>query len=165
MNKAQKRTAIEKMLLAEGRDQDSAREVARDAIKNREPLLEEMCFVTHAEQLLAPIHSSSWIRNRAKNPSWDEEGLIKRLLDSGASPKDLAIFARMMQREYLSNLGCLLDGTLYGAPQLPCNDFRIFAVDDSEKPLTMLQTLHETSGWAGLKAEMKLSRKVAEQAN
>jgi hypothetical protein len=70
----------------------------------------------------------------------------------------------MMQREYLSNLGCILDGAgIYGTPDLPCKDFRVFAVDDSNKPLTMLDELHDSLGWTDLGTEMRLSREAAKQ--
>jgi hypothetical protein len=159
MNRSQKLAAIEKLLRKHGWDQDSARQAARDAVQNGEPLLESLCFQGLAEHILARIHSSAWVSNRAKDPD-----VIKRLLDSGASPKDLALFARMMQREYLSNLGCILDGAgIYGTPDLPCIDFRVFAVDDSDKPLTKLDELHESLGWADLETEMRLSREAAGQ--
>jgi hypothetical protein len=122
-----------------------------------------LCFQELAEYILAPIHTSSWISNRAKEPASDGHDVITRLLESGASADDLAIFARMMQREYLSNLGCILDGAgIYGTPTLPFEDFRVFSVDDSDKPKTQLEELHESFGWVDLESEMKLSREAAE---
>lgn len=163
MNKAQRAAAIEKLMREQGSDEASAKETARDAVKNGEPVLESLCFQRLAEHILAKTHSSSWISNRAKESSHDVEGVIKRLLDAGASPKDLAIFARIMQREYLSNLGCILDGSgIYGAPSLPCQDFRVFAVDDADEPLAKLE-IPESLGWSGLKAEMRQSREAAKQ--
>jgi hypothetical protein len=165
MTKAQKQAAIEELLRQQGLDQASARQAAQDAVKSGEPLLESLCFQRLAEHILAAIHSSVWIRKRAKDPDCEEHEVIKRLLDSGASPADLAVFARVMQREYLSNLGCILGGAgVYGTPDLPCQDFRIFTVDDSNKPLTMLDELHESLGWADLKTEMRLSREAKEQS-
>ena len=164
MNKAQKLAAIEKLLRRQGLDQKSAREAAQDAVGSGEPLLESLCFQFLAEHVLANIHKSVWITNRAEDADCDGHDVIKRLVDSGASPKDLALFARLMQREYLSNLGCILDGSgIYDTPELPCTDFRIFSVDDSEKPQTKLDELHESMGWAGLETEMKLSREAAER--
>ena len=163
MTKAQRRAAIEELLRKRGWDQDGAREAAREAVDNGEPLLESLCFQVLAEHVLARIDSSSWISNRAENPSSDGHDVIKRLIDSGASPSDLAIFARMMQRAYLSDLGCLLDGAgIYGTPSLPCEDFRVFAVDDSEEPSTKLDELHESLGWQDLETEMRLSREAAQ---
>ena len=164
MNKTQRLAAIEKLLREQGLDQNSAKEAARDAVESGEPVLESLCFQRLAEHILVKTHSSSWISNRAKDASIDVEGVIKRLLDSGASPKDLALFARIMQREYLSNLGCILDGAgIYGTPDLPCQDFRVFAVDDADKPLAKLDELHESLGWTDLKTEMRLSREASEQ--
>jgi hypothetical protein len=57
-----------------------------------------------------------------------------------------------------------LDGAgIYGTPDVPCNDFRAFAVDDANRPLTMLDELHESLGWTDLKTEMRLSREAAAQ--
>ncbi len=108
MKKSERLAAIEGLLSRQGLDQDSAKEAAREAVKSGEPVLESLCFQRLAEHVLARIDSSSWINNRAKSPSNDIAGVIKRLLDAGASPKDLALFARIMQREYLSNIGCIL---------------------------------------------------------
>jgi hypothetical protein len=164
MKKTQRLTAIEQLLRKQGLDQESAKEAAREAVEIGQPVLESLCFQQLAEHILARIHSSSWISNRAKAPDRDGHDVIKRLIDSGASPKDLAVFARMMQREYLSNLGCILDGAgIYGTPDLACQDFRVFAVDDADKPLTKLDEIHESLGWTDLKTEMRLSREAARQ--
>ena len=69
-------------------------------------------------------------------------------------------------REYLSNLGCLLDGAgIYGTSELPFQEFRVFAIDDADKPLAMIDELHESLGFEDWETEMMLSRKAAgEQA-
>ena len=55
----------------------------------------------------------------------------------------------MMQREYLSNLACILDGVgIYGTPKLPIEDFRVFSVDDSGKPQVGLDDL--PNNWGGV---------------
>jgi hypothetical protein len=69
----------------------------------------------------------------------------------------------MMQREYLSNLGCILDGAgIWGTPNLPYEDFRVFSVDEGEadKPLAKLDALHEQLGWCDLETKMRLSREA-----
>ena len=154
------------LLVSNGWEADEAREAATEAVEEDAPVLETLCFHTLAEHLLASIHDASWIANRADKPDSDGHDIIKRLLDSGASPDDLAVFARLMQREYLSNLGCLLDGAgIYGTPQVPFQEFRVFAVDDEDKPLGMIDELHESLGFEDWETEMKLSRKAAaEQA-
>lgn len=164
MNKSQRLAAIEQLLRRRGLDQDSAQKAARDAVESGQPVLESLSFQRLAECILARIHSSSWISNRANDSSCDGHDVIKRLLDTGASPEDLAVFARMMQREYLSNLGCILDGSgIDGTPDLPCQDFRVFAVDDDDQPLTKLDELHESLGWTDFNTELRLSREAAEQ--
>ncbi|MGH7139592.1 MAG: hypothetical protein ACREHD_27950, partial [Pirellulales bacterium] len=97
------------------------------------------------------------------------DDIIKRLLDSGASADDLARFARLMQRQYLSNLGCILDGAgLWPTPDLPYTDFRIFAVSELDspvhcKPEAQIKELHESLGFTGdWETEIKLSREAAE---
>jgi hypothetical protein len=133
--------------------------------KQGEPLLEFLCFQMLAEHILAPIHTSSWVTYRGKHPNCEGHDVIKRLLESGASAEDLAIFARNMQRDYLTSLGCILDGAgIWGTPDLPYEDFRVFAVDEDEgdKPLAKLEALHEQLGWCDLETEMRLSREAKE---
>jgi hypothetical protein len=169
MNKKEKQRATEVFLIESGWDADSARAAAKEAIDEGEPLLETLCFHKLAEFFLAGIHDSSWVKNRAKEADPDEgDDIIKRLLDSGASADDLAHFARLMQRTYLSDLACILDGAgIVGTPQLPCEDFRIFAVSeldspDNCKPEAQIKELHESLGFSDWETELKLSREAAE---
>jgi len=169
VNKKEKQRATAEFLVNCGWDTDRAKELAKEAIAEGEPILETFCFHKLAEFLLATIHDASWIKNRAKDADTEEgDDVIKRLLDSGASAKDLARFARLMQRQYLSNLGCLLDGAgIYGTPDLPYKEFRIFAVreldsPDNCKPEAQIKELHESLGFSDWDTEMKLSRETAE---
>lgn len=169
MNKQEKQRAAEGLLIASGWDAESAKEAAAEAIEEGEPLVETLCFHKLAEFCLAAIHDSSWIKNRAKMADADEgDDIIKRLLDSGASADDLARFARLMQRQYLSDLGCILDGAgILGTPELPYEEFRIFAVQeldnpDNCKPEAQIKELHESLGFSDWETEMKLSRDAAE---
>lgn len=116
------------------------------------------------EYFLARVHDSSWTVARAEEGDADEgDDIIKRLVDSGASPDDLARFARLMQRQYLSNLGCILDGSgIYGTPDLPCEEFRIFSVNESGKPQAGITALHELVEFSDWETEIKLSREAAE---
>ena len=127
MYEQDKLRAAEELLMKRGWDADNAKEAAKEAVDEGAPLLESLCFQTLAEHVLATVHDSSWITNRAKKPDADGHDIIKRLLNAGASADDLARFARFMQREYLSNLGCILDGAgIWGTPKLPYEDFRIY---------------------------------------
>lgn len=169
MDREEKQRATEDFLIKHGWDADSAMKKAIAAIDSGEPLLEEFCFNTLAEFFLASIHDSSWVKNRAEDADSEEgDDIIKRLLDSGASPDDLALFARLMQRSYLSNLACILDGSgIWGTPDLPYEDFRIFAVTELTspndcKPEAQLTALHETLGFSDWETEMKLSREAAD---
>ena len=84
-------------------------------------------------------------------------------MESGTSAEDLAIFARLMQREYLSNPGCILDGAgIGGTPELPYEQFRVFSVDELDTPQASLESLHESLGWSDLETEMQLSREAEE---
>ena len=155
--------ATERLLHKQGWDSEDAKKAAQKAIETGEPLIEFLCFQLLAEHILAAIHTSSWITYRGKHTHCDGHDVIKRLLESGASAEDLAVFARKMQREYLSNLGCILDGSgIWGTPELPYEDFRIFSVDEDEadKPQAKLEALHEQLGWCGLETEMRLSREA-----
>jgi hypothetical protein len=162
MKKAESIAAIERLLLVRGWAANEAAKAARESVENGE--LEDMCFGALAEHVLATIHSSKWIVGRAKDESIDGHEVIRRLLKAGASPDDLALFARVMQREFLSNLGCILDGAgILGTPDLPLNDFRVFAVDDDDEPIAKVDDLHEQLGWTDLDTEMRLSREAEEQ--
>ncbi len=157
MNRKEKLKFVENFLVEYGLPADEAIELAAESVEEGQPIVETICFQMVAESVLACIHTSGWIRARSKSDGPEGE-LLKRLLHSGAAPKDLAIFARMMQREYLSNLGCVLDGAgLSGTPEVPC-DFRIYTIDENGSPLIALDELHESLGWSDLKTEMKLSR-------
>ena len=169
MNKKEKQRATEAFLMESGWEAESAKEAAAEAIAEGEPLLETLCFHKLAEFCLAKIHDSSWIKNRAKRADPDLGGdILKRLLASGASADDLARFARLMQRQYLSDLGCILDGAgIGGTPELPYEEFRIFAVRELEdpddcKPEARLKELHESLAFFDWETEMKLSREAAD---
>jgi len=158
MNRKEKLKFTEEFLRKGGWDAEAAKGAAEEALDEGTPLVESLCFKALAEHVLAKIHSSTWIKNRAKIDGYD---VIKRLLDSGASVEDLAVFARLMQREYLSNLGCILDGAgIGGTPELPFEDFRIFAVDDAGKPLAEIPDLHEMLSFCDWETEMKQSREA-----
>ena len=161
MNPEEKLRLTAEFLCKGGWNAAEAKQAAEEASEGGQPLLESLCFKALAEHLLCAIHSSAWIENRAKNSDCVDRDVIKRILDSGASPKDLATFARFMQREYLSNLGCILDGTgIGGTPELPFEDFRIFAVDDAGKPLAEIPDLHEMLSFCDWETEMKQSREA-----
>jgi len=148
----------------DGFDADEAREAAEEAIEEGQPVIETMCLHMLAEHVLAAIHNPSWIGARANEPDCKDSELLKRLLGAGASEADLALFARMAQRDYLGNLGCILDGAgIYGTPKLPCEDFRIFAVNDDGEPTAMIDDLHESLGFSDLETEMELSRKSEQE--
>ncbi|MCG8649443.1 MAG: hypothetical protein MI861_06405 [Pirellulales bacterium] len=161
MTSEEKIKQIEEFLLSQGDhyDAEEAREIAEEAVQEGVPLVETICLHTLAEHVLAPIHDSTWVDARGQAPDTEEEEVIKRLLDSGASAEDLAIFARIMQREYLSNLGCILDGAgIYGTPKLPYESFRIFCVDDDDQPQIMIDDLHESLGFVDLETEQEISQ-------
>lgn len=151
--------------IADDFDVDLARETAKYAIESNQPLIETRCFQILVEHILARIHEPSWISARAECSDGEESQLLKRLLKSGASEADLALFARMSQKEFLSNLGCILDGSgIYGTPKLPCDSFRVFAIDSDGKPSVKIDDLHETLGYFDLETEMNRSRKAEQDA-
>ena len=162
MTTEERQQHITALLLSTGWDDEQARAAATEAVESGEPLLERLCFNVLAQHLLAPVHNASWIANRARNPDSEHHDLIKRLLDAGASAEDLAVFARVMQRQYLCDLGCVLDGSgIYGTPKLPVEEFRVFAIDNSDQPTAMIDDLHDALGFQDLATEMKQSREAA----
>ena len=118
-------------------------------------------FHMFAEYLLAPVHDSKWLITRAENGESEESQLIQRLLKSGANAGDLAAFARIFQREYLCDLGCVLDGAgIHPAPELPC-EFRVFSVSEDEQPEHMVDEIHESLAFENIETELKLSARAA----
>ena len=161
MKRKERQDLTEELLLRYGEyDADEAKEAAKEAVDEGEPVLEALCFHVLTMSVLSPIHTTSWVKVRAKQ---DEDGVIKRLVASGASTKDLAIFARMMQMEFLSNFGCILDGAgISDIPDLPFQDFRVFAIDsETGKPTVSIEEMHETMAWSGVESEMKRSKDCA----
>ena len=170
MNNEEKQRATEEFLVQSGWNTDSAKKAAQKSIDEGEPLLETLCLHKLVESCLAYVHDSSWVKNRAKSADAGEgHDIVKRLVDSGASADDLARFARLMQRQLLGDLGCILDGAgLWPTPDLPYTDFRIFAVSELDSPIhckpeAQIQELHESLGFSGdWEMEIKLSREAAE---
>ncbi len=164
MTQDERLAETQRLLRKCGWDAEAAMEVVQDAIEKGEPILESLCFYMLAEHILAAIHTDSWITNRGANPDRDGHDVIKRLLDTGASAEDLAIFARIMQREYLSSLGCILDGVgIAGTPSIPFENFRIFSVDELDRPQASLENLHSWLAWTDLETEMRLSREAEKE--
>ena len=85
MNRKERIRATEECLIKLGHDATDAKEFAKIAVDDGEPLLESLCFERLAVHLLATIHTSSWIEARAKQPDSDGDKVIQRLVDSGAS--------------------------------------------------------------------------------
>jgi hypothetical protein len=150
------------MLVSFGSSEDSAKSTAIQSVNDGNPILETYSFHAIAEFLLAPIHDSSWVTER--DPEDDGDELIARLLSSGASPDDLSKFARLMQRQYLSNLGCILDGSgIYGTPEVAFDDFRVVAVDNDSKPTAMIEDLHEELSFQDWDTETEISLRYANE--
>ena len=89
MKRKERQELTEKLLLQFGDfEPEEAKEAAKEAVDEGEPILETLCFQVLTMDILSPIHTTSWLKARAKD---DEEGIIKRLIASGADIKDLAI--------------------------------------------------------------------------
>ena len=141
------------------KDDEELAEVIEDAIEEDFPLAEHLCFHALAEHTLESVHKTSWLKRKVKYG--DSHGqLIKKLLDSGAKAKDLAMFARLSQKQYLCNLACIFDSAWGWGPELPYSQFRVFSVDEDDNPISMLEDLHESIDTSDLKYEMKRSRQA-----
>lgn len=160
MNREDRIQLTTQMLVGLGWTEDSAKSTAIESADAGEPVLETYSFHALAESLLAPIHDSSWITER--DPDDDDGELIARLVESGAAPVDLARFARLMQRQFLSNLGCILDGSgIYPSPDVAFDDFRVVAVDDDSKPIAMIEDLHEELSFQDWETENEISMRYS----
>jgi hypothetical protein len=88
MKRKERQELTEKLLLQFGDfEPEEAKEAAKDSVDDGEPILETLCFQILTMDILSPIHTTSWLKARAKD---DDEGIIKRLIASGAGIKDLA---------------------------------------------------------------------------
>ncbi|MBD3675771.1 MAG: hypothetical protein HUJ26_19865 [Planctomycetaceae bacterium] len=138
--------AIQRLVSA-GWEEEEAQEIVAEAIDGGQPILETLSFLALVDHLLLDPEKTDWISRRAENPDSDHHELIQRLLNAGAAPRDLVLFARAMQQQFLGDLACVLDGSgIYGTPEVPCEDFRVFAVDDEDQPVAMIDQLHESTG-------------------
>ncbi|QDV55159.1 hypothetical protein [Rosistilla oblonga] len=160
MNREERIKLTTQLLINFGWGEDSAKSTAIQSADNGEPVLETYSFHALAESLLAPIHDSSWITERDSEDDGDE--LISRLLESGADSGDLAKFARLMQRQFLSNLACILDGSgIYPSPDVAFEEFRVVAVDDDSNPIATLEDLHEELSFQDWETENEISERYA----
>lgn len=152
---------ITKFLNARGfQDAD---EMAHDAVEDSSPIVETICFHEIVEDLFTPIHDATWIEDAAKDEDHDIAGTLRHLLDSGADPQALAIFARYMQRRFASDLGRVLDGAnLYTSPERPYEEFGLFALSAIGEPMAQITDLEEPLGFWDLESEMDLSKAVAQ---
>ena len=148
------------MLVSLGWSEKNAKATAVQSTDDGSPVLETYSFHALAESLLVPIHDSSWITERDSEDDGDE--FIARLIESGAAPSDLAKFGRLMQRQYLSNLCCILDGSgIYGTPDVVFQNFRVVALDDDSTPTAMIEDLHEELSFEDWDTENKISLRYA----
>ncbi len=161
MAEQDRQSQLEKLLTQIGWDPEQVAEVAREEADS--PYLENFSFLVLAESLFCAIHETTWVEACREADPDGESDVVRRLLDAGASAEDLALFARMMQRRYASDLGCLLDGAgLIGVPQVPCREFGVFALDEAGEPTVRLEDLHEALSAAEPDEEMEISRRYAD---
>lgn len=100
MNREERIRLTTQLLVNFGWSEGNAESTAIQSADDGEPVLEKYSFHALAESLLAPIHESSWITDSDSEAVGDE--VVVRLVESGADPDDLAKFARLMQRQFLS---------------------------------------------------------------
>jgi len=136
---------------------EHANELLQEAVNDELPLVETVSFQILAERLLARIHDTSWLSPESEDdPACD-------LLNSGATPDQIARFARYVQRSYLSDLCIFLDGsTDANHLGLPFDSFRVVCIDDDGNPSAMLEDFHGPLSFSDWNHEMQLSRQSDE---
>lgn len=161
MNREERIKLTTRMLNDFGWSEKRAESTATQSTDDGQPILETYLFHALAESLLAPIHDSSWITER--DPEDDADELLARLVENGADANDLAKFARFIQRQYFSNLCCILDGAgVSPSPAVAFEDFRVVAVDDDSMPIAMIEDLHDELSFQDWETENEISQRHAD---
>jgi hypothetical protein len=127
--------------------QDAARWVHSE-ITEGIPQLARFLFLRQAWKLIVPEADDSWIRTLGNVDSNGPGGAIvaalERLKARGADETDLTTVVRVMQWRLLSDLCYLLDDPGKLEPEVRDIAWRLFQVDDNDRPVAIIPSLHES---------------------
>jgi hypothetical protein len=121
---------------------------AHSEITERIPQLARFLFLRQAWTHVVPETNRNWIRDLASvdgnGPEGNVGAALGRLTAQGVDENDLTTVVRAMQRKLLFALCYLLDdpGTL--EPEVRDIAWRLFQVDENERPIAVIASIHES---------------------
>ena len=121
---------------------------ASSQLNEQLPQLARFLFLRQAWNLVVGENDPSWIAahiaDDPKGPGGDIGPALKRLLAAGAAESDLTAVVRVMQWRLLFGLCQLLDDP--GTLESEVNDvaWRLFKIDEDDKPTDAIAGLHES---------------------
>lgn len=120
---------------------------ARSQVDEQVPQLARFLFLRQAWKLVISVDDRSWLaENFAElgEPGGDLVPALKRLLATGASEGDLTAVVRVMQWRVLSGLCVLLDDPGELEAEVADIGWRLFQVDENDRPIVPLGGLVES---------------------
>jgi hypothetical protein len=112
------------------------------------PQLARFLFLRQAWKHVVPEADRNWIRDLASvdgnGPEGDVGAALGRLTVQGVDENDLTTVVRAMQRKLLFALCYLLDDSGTLEPEVRDIAWRLFQVDDNERPIALIASLHES---------------------
>jgi len=121
---------------------------AHSQISEKIPQLARFLFLREAWKLVVSDDDPRWISNMRRidsdNPGGDIGPAITRLLASGGQEGDLAKIVRIMQWQLLFGLCHLLDDPGIIGDEAGDVAWRLFQVDESDRPIAVMGGLAES---------------------
>jgi hypothetical protein len=112
------------------------------------PQLARFLFLRQAWRLVVAENDTTWIQEQAAVESGEPGAAIapaiQRLLALGATVEDLTTVARVMQWQLLFRLCYLLDDPGDVEDEVRDVTWRLFQVDENNKPVAIIGGLHES---------------------
>jgi len=121
---------------------------ARSQVEEGLPQLARFIFLRQAWKLVVADHDRGWLSEFAEDDQRGPGGAIgpalKRLLALGVSEDDLTTVVRVMQWRVLSGLCQLLDDPGNLESEVEDIAWRLFEVDENDRPIAAISGLHES---------------------
>lgn len=120
----------------------------RSQIEGGLPQLARFLFLRQAWKLVVPEGDRHWI-DAQNGVSLDGPGgaiapALCRVLAQGVDPADLTTIVRVMQWQLLSGLCYLLDDPGDLEPAVKDVAWRLFQIDEQDRPIAVMGALHES---------------------
>jgi hypothetical protein len=127
---------------------------ARSQIEEGKPQFARFVFLREAWNSVIKDGDTTWIESsiaeserRPTDPGAGIGPALKRILESGADPADLAVVVRVMQWQVLAALTEQLDDSRavdYPSNDVPRVNWALYQLDKDDNPLHPITSLHES---------------------